>query len=421
MSDRGAVYQEYQRILDAAANGGPTIAEAIVQHGAGVRRALVAAVGPANVGKSTLVNAFASVLAGTIKTVAFASAATNAEGHCTTFPMTYEMLARCAANPPALGPDGEPVFEYDLRDLVGTKTQELLGRSRQEVMASLLGMQGDGEAFPDDFAAIADLLRTPVNPEDAVSAVFILASANDIEEMTRDSEGRLVVPAHVKAQLDDVKRYKPNVGFEHPLLPLLVITKVDEWKPAVGEGPERLLDKSGLLAPLYEKAKEMGFPNNQTAAMGWLDASNVNFSTPTDPRVVVLKHLLLQSTFMSKDFQLTIKSREAKAREIAQREAAEQQRRVAAFLEAFPDVSPTDATDSLRRVWWDVAAAVNDHLTSKSREAEATKQESAEQQRKVATFLDAFPDVQPAEATNALRRAGWDVNTAVNAHLVNGW
>jgi hypothetical protein len=94
-------------------------------------------------------------------------------------------------------------------------------------------------------------------------------------------------PPHVRAVQETL------CNDPEPLPVVLVITCVERWAGANGRDAEVLLDPDGPLAPLLTKTAQWGFPGALTTAVGWLENGEFHYNAADDPRVVVLRQLLL--------------------------------------------------------------------------------------------------------------------------------
>lgn len=252
--------------------------------------AKVAAVGPPGFGKSTLINAMASVLAESYTRLCETSSRGDASGHVSLAKSTINLLYLSCQNRLPTNAKGDPVFEYQIVDMVGH-------RGKEELELCLRGKVQDGEQFPlNDMDKKADIIRRTRTVADAVTTGIVLVDAEELIEKGDEP------PQYITDIRTTATHYKPNTESTHPLPLMLVITKVDQWPDASGASPECLLSKTGRLAPLYAKAKMWGFDNNVTMAVGWLDSGDIAFEVATDPRVIVLKYLLWQSCKTSKAY-----------------------------------------------------------------------------------------------------------------------
>lgn len=250
----------------------------------------VAAVGPPGFGKSTLINSMASVLAESYTRLCETSSRGDASGHVSLAKSTINLLDLSCQNPLPTNANGDPVFEYQIVDMVGHRTKE-------ELELCLRGKVQDGEQFPvNDMDKQADIVRRARTAADAVTSGIVLVDAQELVEKGDEP------PQYITDIRTTATHYKPNTESTHPLPLMLVITKVDQWADASGASPECLLSKTGRLAPLYAKAKKWGFDNNVTVAVGWLDSGDIAFEVATDPRVIVLKYLLWESCKTSKAY-----------------------------------------------------------------------------------------------------------------------
>lgn len=249
----------------------------------------VGIMGISGAGKSTLLNAMASVLAGDYVHVQDAGAGFGVDRQRTLVPSVIP-LVDCALD---AVPDSAKNFEYEAVDFVGYRTET-------ELMCTMQG-RCLGEAFPapTDIDGLRDAMGRPVGSCDAVKCGIVLVPATILDTFTEP-------PPYVVAMQNAARVFMANTSRTHVLPLILVITKVDEWGGAHGHDASILTESDGALAQLKAKASTWGFQDVMTCALGYLDKGVIDYADQTDPRVLVLKQLLVHTTRTAQLYQRAV-------------------------------------------------------------------------------------------------------------------
>jgi hypothetical protein len=247
------------------------------------RRVTMALAAPPQCGKSSLMSALASVVAGEARRAATASGAASASGQHTAFHTDHPMFRRYAPDGFWETAEGVEIMLKDLKGFTTTDDLDLIasGVVRSQEVVPAVGTQG--------YRTFAAAVRgRATRAEDAVLSLIVCVPARLVDGEAPEVVAKLMAIFEYAKQVD-------VTGCNVSLDVVPVLTMVDEVMPA-GCGLEALWSQgAGPLRELVVRAaRKFGPPAGDWLVMGYLDSGAVSSwgQADLDPRAAVARAIL---------------------------------------------------------------------------------------------------------------------------------